>query len=68
MAASCEYNVEAVADSAQWVVAEIWGWEGLKILTTKKNPASYVVLHRASDFTALVRTVMNIWVLRAQNS
>jgi hypothetical protein len=30
MAGSCEYNVEAVADSAQWVVTEIWGLEGLK--------------------------------------
>jgi hypothetical protein len=30
MAGSCEYNVVAVADSAQWVVTEIWSWEGLK--------------------------------------
>jgi len=34
----------------------------------KKNPAIYVILHRTSDFAALMRTIMNIWVLRAQNS
>jgi hypothetical protein len=33
MRGSCEYSVEAVADSAQWVVTEFWGWEGQNILT-----------------------------------
>lgn len=33
----------------------------------KKNPTNYVILHRVSDFAALVRTLMNIWVLRVQN-
>ena len=37
MAGSCENNAEAVADSVQWVVAEIWGWQGITILTTKKK-------------------------------
>jgi hypothetical protein len=39
---------EAVADGAQWVVTEIRGWEGIKNFSPQKNPASYVILHRAS--------------------
>jgi hypothetical protein len=69
MAESCECYEEAVAGSVT-VDGEIdLGLGGLNNSHhEEKNPSeNYVMLNRASDFAALVKTEVKILVLRARN-